>query len=156
MKGKGNNIFQPEECVKRAEVAQVIFNMYGSNASVKNISYFSDVEMDEWYTNSINWCVSRRIINGFPDGTFKPEDFVTREDVLHLLYKSTSHETLLNYESLENFNDYNSISEYAKEAVTWSVSKGVVLGDDLNNINPGKYLTRAEFAAILSRVCSIQ
>lgn len=153
MNGTGNNCFEPYRFVKRAEVAQVLYNMAGAE-KVQFTEAFSDVKDIDWYSEAVIWAAGKGLITGFSDGTFCPEKEITREElavIMHRLEKlpEASVDTV-------SFKDGGKISPFAQNAIEWAISKSVIGGDDKGNINPTAALTRAELATILFRYVKIQ
>ena len=88
------------------------------------------------------------VVNGVGEGKFDPMGNVTREQIATILWRyegSPAAEA-----DLSSFNDAASISDYAKEAMTWAVSEGILNGDN-GNLKPTASATRAEFACMIMR-----
>lgn len=93
IKGYEDGTFRPENTITRAEMAVIICKMTGITESAaeasKNVdSKFSDVKAGEWYTGYINIATGNGIIAGFPDGTFRPNEVLTLNQVLTLCVKA--------------------------------------------------------------------
>ena len=87
--GYEDGTFKPENTITRAEMAVILCKMVGidevtcnENKSVP--SKFSDVAVNEWYTGYINVAAGKGFLSGFPDGTFRPNDQLTMNQVLTL------------------------------------------------------------------------
>ncbi len=87
--GYEDGSFKPENTITRAEMAVILCKMVGidevtcnENKSVP--SKFSDVAVNEWYTGYINVAAGKGFLSGFPDGTFRPNDQLTMNQVLTL------------------------------------------------------------------------
>ncbi|MDO5785648.1 MAG: S-layer homology domain-containing protein [Eubacteriales bacterium] len=148
MAGVGNNKFDPNGIVERCQVAQIIWNMAGSPA-VTGTTPFVDVASNAWYTQAVVWAYQNQVVAGTSATTFAPAQSVTRQDFACMLYRyAGSPKTVTD---LSKFTDANAISAYAQDAVQWAVSKGIISGNDLSQLNPKGYLTRAEAASIIVR-----
>ncbi len=150
MNGTGNGFFEPYSNVKRSELAQVIYNISDIQFDYEFQQLFKDVSQNDWYSCAVMWAIKSNIMEGFSDQTFRPDNFVTREEVIYYLYKSQK----LNpprTSLTQNFADYSSVSHFAKDAIEWAISEKIIIGDDMDRINPSGYITRAEFATILVR-----
>lgn len=148
MNGKNDELFSPDEFTSRAQVAQTIYNMAGKPETGYQAS-FSDVKSEEWYASAVTWASQNKIVSGYPDGTFRPNAAISRQDIVVLLYRYSGspvvHENLLS-----QFKDAAEVYEYAYEAMEWSVETGLLQGSN-GSINPQDTATRAELAAILVR-----
>ena len=116
---------------------------------------FSDVEADMWYTEAIRWAVSEGVYVGYGDGTFGPNDKITREQMVTVMYRYEG----LNGEiatadfDMTTLSDYEEISDWAMEAMTWAFDTGLIIGTDVDvpTASPLKNATRAEVAMIFYR-----
>jgi hypothetical protein len=97
-----------------------------------------------WYEKALAWGVA----NGITDGT-NPDGNITREQLITILYRYVGSPAVTG--TLAAFPDAEAVSDYAKDALAWAISVGIIKGDDKGNINPQGNATRAEVAAILHR-----
>jgi hypothetical protein len=97
-----------------------------------------------WYEKALAWGVAQ----GITDGT-NPDGNITREQLITILYRYVGSPAVTG--TLAAFPDADAVSDYAKDALAWAISAGIIKGDDKGNINPQGYATRAEVAAILHR-----
>jgi len=153
MKGTGEGLFEPYRTVTRAEVAQALYNMAGEKISLPD-SAFTDVASDSWYAPAISWAVENGIINGFPDGLFRPDQKITREELAVILFRLEKNP--VKRADISNFSDSSTVSPFASNAIEWAVSKKVIKGDDRGCLNPKAGLTAAELATLLGRYVKIQ
>lgn len=152
MRGTGYNMFLPEDIATRAMVAQTIYNMEDPGVSGYQ-DIFTDVSAGQYYTDAVCWGAGKSIINGYPDGSFKPDNNITREDLVTLLYRYSGEE-VTDTAILAQFTDGESVSDYAEAAMSWAISEGVINGYLGNTLRPQNSTTRAELAAILARYYS--
>ncbi len=152
MEGVGDGVFAPEKTVTRAQMAGILWNLEGQPV-VNYLMTFTDVPDGKWYTEAIRWAASEGIISGFGDGTFRPEDTITREQMAAMLYfyerKLGSGGFTGDWEFHLTFDDAADISPWAREAVAWCTMKGVITGSD-NKFNPSGSSKRAHLATILA------
>ena len=150
MQGVNELCFDPYSPVRRSEASQVIFNMSGEKAPVfKNI--FSDVKADDWFSDAVIWCSEKGIMTEFQDTKFLPAQYITREELVISLYLyKNSPEVKENL--TEDFSDAQNVSDTAKDAFSWAIGAGIIEGDENKCLNPQKNLTRAELAAVLTRL----
>ena len=150
MYGTGGDTFEPYSYVRRAHVAQVLYRMAGEPLAAYE-QKFSDVSPTDWFGNGITWAANTKLITGYPDGTFKPNQVITREDLAVLLYRYIGSPESSGAASLDEFADGDKVSNYARDAVIWAVGEGLIQGYDDRTIQPQGVATRAELAVLLVR-----
>ncbi len=148
MVGVGNNKFDPNGTVTRSQVARIIWNMAGQPA-VSGTTPFTDVSSNSWYTQAVVWAYQNGVVKGTSSTTFEPNATVTRQDFTVMLYRYAGSPATST--DLSKFSDAGSVSSYAKDAVQWAVSKGIIVGTNNGLLNPKGSLTRAEAATIMVR-----
>lgn len=147
MTGQGNGVFSPEEETTRAQTAQVLYAMSGVvRPTVTQI--FTDVAPAMWYAASIQWAYQNQIVAGYPDGTFRPDESISRQDMVVLLYRNAGSPTVSGTQ-LQAFQDSASIGSYARAAMVWAMENQLVSGYPDGTVRPLNPITRAEFATIL-------
>ena len=139
--------FLPEEPMTRAMLVTVLHNMEGNPASDAPVS-FRDVG-DTWYTDAIRWAAEQGIVEGYPDGTFGPNDPVTREQMATILYRYSGSPAVS--DTALAFKDAALISRYAENAIHWAADQGILKGKPGNLLDPQGSATRAETATIFAR-----
>lgn len=82
VKGYDNGFFYPDQSITRAEIAAVIFRYLQPFPSWEN--YFSDIQ-GHWAQDFINTCHREGLLNGYPDGTFRPNNATTRAEAFAIL-----------------------------------------------------------------------
>ena len=116
---------------------------------------FSDVAQDEWYTSAVMWASENGIVYGVSDTAFEPETDITREQMIAVLYRYAKYKdrdlSKAESTSLDEFDDYSAVSDYAKDAFKWSVGNQIVNGKTDKTLNPGDKTVRAEVAVIIMR-----
>ena len=113
---------------------------------------FTDVDDGMYYAAPIAWAAGNGIVNGFPDGTFGPEDSVTREQMSAILYRYAGYKgfDVAAAADLSVCTDAGDIGSYAIEAMAWANASGLITGD-AGMLNPQGSATRAQVATILMR-----
>lgn len=151
MKGVSEDSFDPQGIVTRAQIAQILYNMEG-NPAFDLKGKFSDVAKNAWYYQPVMWAQSLGLVNGFPDGSFDPNATATREQMAAILQRYAAWKGLNadgSAKALSSFKDAKLISGWAKDAMQWATTLGVMNGDNLGRLNPLSSATRAEVAAML-------
>ena len=153
--GYGDGEFRPKQNMTRAEVVRVLFTLDGS-PSVTVTDRFSDVAQDAWYADEVEWAVSNGIVTGYPEGTFCPDNFVSRQDFVTMLYRFANYKEYDTTGRAElNFPDVDDTNEYAIEAFAWAIDSGIISGTveyDGIYLRPAASTTRAQVAKMLSVV----
>jgi hypothetical protein len=152
MIGMGDGRFDPDGATTRAMIVTVLYRVEGKPA-VTGGSPFGDVATGAWYTDAVIWAAANGIVNGYEDGTFHPDDAITREQLAAILYryaqtKGQGFQGLWSFRL--DFPDAGEVSEWADEAMHWMVMNGVVGGKD-GRLLPRGNASRAETATMLQR-----
>jgi len=86
--GYADSSFKPDKCVNRAEFLKMLFVVQEAElSSVENLS-FSDVDNSAWYAPYLATALQTKIVEGYEDGTFKPEQCVTRAEAAKMVVVS--------------------------------------------------------------------
>lgn len=151
MESAGADTFAPKEAADRATFVHALWKMAGSPV-VNYIMPFSDVDGLGWDTEAIRWAAAMGIATGYPDGTFRPAEAITRQEMATFLYR---------YEQtrgggfegawmfLLDYTDRADVAEWAYEPLCWLTMKGLMQGDGTGALNPKSTATRAEMAQII-------
>lgn len=86
--GYENGEVQPQNSITRAEVAAIFFRLLEDGIRSENFTHqndFSDVAADAWYCSSVSTLSRMGIIAGYPDGTFRPQNQITRAETMSLV-----------------------------------------------------------------------
>lgn len=148
--GYSDGTFKPDNNITRAELAKVISTarQYTATADIN----FSDVAADDWYAEDLKKCVAAGVIGGYEDGTFKPDNNVTREEAAAMFQRAYQ----VNSHGLITFADSAEISPWAQTAVTALVGTGVINGyPEDNTFRPAASITRAEVVKVLDGITSV-
>ena len=156
--GDENGNFNPDNSITRAEFAAIIVRALGLPLD-NGVSSFSDVGTSSWYCGYIETAAAYGIINGYGDGTFGPNDLITREQAMTMIARAmaiTGLETVLSDSGinrlLASYTDSENISDYAKTGVEACIETGVVTGKTSSTIAPKDTITRAEVAVMVQRL----
>ena len=152
MSGTSSNTFSPDAMTSRAMLVAILYRQAG-NPEAGMHPRFSDVPAEAWYENALAWAVEAGVIGGYADGRFGPNDPVTREQFVTILWRYTGSPAGTQTDS---FSDGKVISAYAAEAVQWAAGKGIISGRSDGRFAPHSGVTRAEAAVMLYRYLSRQ
>lgn len=147
MDGTSSVSFAPGMLLNRAMAAQVLYNLADGTASTA--AGFPDVAASAWYADAVNWAAANGYVTGYDNGSFGPEDSLTREQLAVILYRYAGFPEPTG--SLDGFTDAASASDYAVDALRWAVGEGLLTGKDGGRLDPAGTASRAELAQILAR-----
>ncbi len=147
MDGTSSVSFAPGMLLNRAMAAQVLYNLADGTASTA--AGFPDVAASAWYADAVNWAAANGYVTGYDNGSFGPEDSLTREQLAVILYRHAGSPEPTG--SLDGFTDAASTSDYAVDALRWAVGEGLLTGKDGGRLDPAGTASRAELAQILAR-----
>lgn len=153
MNGVGNGKFDPDGTVTRAQLVTVLYRLAGTPSVSGQAQPFSDVPAAQWYTDAVIWAAASGVVNGVGDGKFDPNSRVTREQIATILFRYTAAQDNAP-DALDGFPDAAAVSVYARPAMRWAVSSGLIGGTVINNtvcLDPLSGATRAQIAVMLSR-----
>ena len=153
IKGTSENTFSPAANITRADFAILLVRAF--ELSSDNTENFTDVSESDYFARELAIARNTGIVNGIGDNKFAPKNTITREDMMVIVYRAL---TGLGVEFVgraapgtPEYPDFNSVSEYAREAVSALVEAGLVNGKN-GKIAPLDYTTRAEVAVLLKRI----
>lgn len=151
MVGMDEKTFAPDQHLSRAMLAVILYAMAGEPA-VTGESPFTDVPAGCWYTDAIVWAAQNGIVCGFGDGTFRPNEAVTRAQAAVMLYgyAAFTGADVTARADLSAYSDAGQIPAWALDAMQWANARRLIVGRDSSHLVPDGKTTRAEMAAILS------
>lgn len=154
---QNSSLFRPGENTTRREAAQTLasLNQYTTGIAAEGKSEFQDAPNSPL----ISWTADAGIIKGYDENTFAPDDTLTREQAVTIIYRYCQHELLGTEEitspGYDNFKDKDEVCDWAKEAFQWAYAHNIINGrpkDDDIILAPHDTLTRAEFAQMLTNM----
>lgn len=149
MSGTAPNMFQPNEPITRAMLAQVLYNQAG-RPSVEYKSSYADVDSNAWYAPAVAWATEAGLVSGYGNGIFGPSDYVTREQIATILWRQSG--SPVSEYDLSAFADSSAVSSYALDAMRYACKQGIIEGRDGHLLSPGSNVTRAEVCAMFMRL----
>ncbi len=151
MVGMDEKTFAPDQQLSRAMLAVILYAMAGEPA-VTGEGPFTDVPAGCWYTDAIVWAAQNGIVCGFGDGTFRPNEAVTRAQAAVMLYgyAAFTGADVTARADLSAYSDAGQIPAWAMDAMRWANARRLIVGRDSSHLVPDGKTTRAEMAAILS------
>ena len=149
--GYPDGSFKPDNKITRAEFTKLVNKTMGFTTSETSINY-SDVSQTDWFYQDVLIGNSYGYIKGFPDNSFKPNEFITREQAAVVLSRVLKMETneLING---NQFSDASQIGTWSIPSINILIKEGIMKGYSDNTFKPSGEVTRAEAAVLLNR-CS--
>ena len=151
MSGTSAVTFAPNASTTRGMIVSVLYRLEGSPEA--GDSTFTDVKTGAYYAKAVAWAAENGIVGGYGDGTFGPNDEITREQLAAILYRYAQFKDydVSKKADLTAYSDYAQVSAYAKDAVAWANAAGILSGTSATTLSPRDHATRAQVAAILVR-----
>ncbi len=145
--GTSETTFEPDDTMTRATVVTVLANTEGMDLSRYLHTDYTDVADDKWYTPYIAWASQNRVVSGYGNGIFGPDDPITVEQAIQILY---------NYGGflpdvsavIDGYADGASVSGWALDAMRWALDNGIYAGED-GELRPQMQASRALMAQLM-------
>ena len=147
--GYPDGTFAPNRGMTRAEVA-TMFTRLLKDRPVKWLHYssgLSDIYAGDWYADTVGYAVQKGIVSGYPDGTFKPNQPITRAEFASIASRFAA----LTEEKDLSFSDLDA-SHWGYKAIRLAASNGWISGYPDNTFRPEKAISRAEVTSITNRM----
>ena len=149
MQGYSDGTFRPNKVMTRAEVASVLASFIETKATDQKV--MKDVPQNAWYAAAVNKAMSLGYMKGYADGTFRPNEGVTRAEYAAILANVKN----LKASKVMKFKDMKE-SHWANQAISAAVEAGIMSGYGDNLIKPDKVITRAEFVVMTNRAFGLK
>ncbi|MBS7220216.1 MAG: S-layer homology domain-containing protein [Clostridiales bacterium] len=150
--GYPDGTFLPDNSITRAEFLTLVNKIFKFENKI-NIN-FIDVRPDYWAYSEIQKGISAGYVSGDKNGTFRPDDFITRQEAAVIINKLLDNTEIT--ENKPNFKDAYDIDEWAKNSVDIVYEYGILSGFPNGTYRPKKYMTRAEAVSALKRLTEIK
>ncbi len=146
--------FAPDKPMTRAMFVTVLGRLRGVDETYSGDKPFRDVKLGKYYTAYVAWAAKKGIVEGYEDKTFRPNAYVTREQICKIMAMFCQREKieLKTAQDPIAFKDDQSISSWAKEHVDFCQKAGLVGGIKKKGgfvFKPSDCATRAQVATIL-------
>lgn len=133
MSGIGNRQFAPESSLTRAQLASVLYRI-GGEPAVAGTDAFTDTVDGAWYSDAVLWASQQRVVSGYGGGLFGPNNPVTREQMTAILWRYAGRPEA----GSAAVSDGETASSYARPAINWAVSNGIVAPASGTTFAPGR------------------
>lgn len=154
--GYGNDLYGPDDTVTRGQLITILWRNAGSPEPEQQAT-FTDVVEGKYYEDAISWAETSKVISGYGNGCFGPDDFITREQMASILYRMNGSvsgaETMFTATYDSAFADEETVANAMKEAVYWAIYAEVWCGTDSTAVGtvlaPKEGATRGQIAVML-------
>ena len=141
MGGYNATTFGPNDTLTRAMVVQVLYNKEGQPA-INGSHKFPDVKSGDWFNNAVTWANVNKVVGGYGDGRFGPNDKVTLEQIAVILWNYSGNPT-----PTGDASSLGTHSDWAANALSWAAAKGIFKNVPYNTVTGTA--TRAQTAQML-------
>ncbi|MCL2420659.1 MAG: S-layer homology domain-containing protein, partial [Defluviitaleaceae bacterium] len=141
--------FMPNGSATRAEVAAMLYRLLdqtNARRPMTSNSTFSDVSSDAWYYHFVTTLAAMDVITGYPDGTFRPNQPITRAELTSLVTRFVQ---ASNMTANNRFTDLNS-SHWAFGFIMQAYGHGWIVGYPDGTFRPDANITRAEAVTVIN------
>ena len=151
VQGYPDGTFRPDAEVTRAEFLAMVDRAF----QVPAVNYgntLEDVSTQDWFAQDVASALAAGFVNGYPDGTFRPQEGVSREEaacILAKLLKMDDATTL-------SFSDADQIDSWAQTSVSGLVSAGIMTGYPDGTFRPQLVINRAEAVVMINKALAFQ
>ncbi|THF83225.1 S-layer homology domain-containing protein [Cohnella fermenti] len=148
--GFADGSLRPDQTITRIEFVALANRLfaYKGTAAVD----FADVPGGAWFASEVKAAVGAGYVSGFPDGTFKPNQALSRVEAAVMLAKLVPVLERDGANSLDAFTDRDSVPAYGRASLGALIGSGYVKGFADRTVRPGQKLTRAEAVVLLDRI----
>lgn len=147
--GYNDNTVRPDKTITRAEVATIFYRLLRDDVRSQYFTRsnsFSDVNAGNWFNTAVSTMANAGIVNGYPDGTFRPNAPITRAEFATITAKFDSKSA----SSSSTFTDV--AGHWAKQYIDRAAELGWITGYGDGSFRPNQNITRAEAATMINRV----
>lgn len=147
--GRPDGLVHPEQPITRAEAATIFFRLLSEEARQHywyTRNAYSDVAANDWHNNAISTLAKAGIVKGCPDGSFRPNDNISRAEFVTMVSRVVEAKEVTKH----SFRDTR--GHWAESAVDNAQSIGIVQGYSDGLFHPNEQVTRAEVMAICNRL----
>lgn len=151
MNGTSAHTFSPDMPMTRAMLVTILWRMAGQPDA--KASPFADVVSGSWYAKAVYWAYDRGLVTGVSETAFAPNEPVTREALVTILYRYAALKQSLPAaeDGAGRFPDGKQVSAFARNAVSWALQTGLLTGVSKTKLSPKGLATRAQIAVLLER-----
>lgn len=150
--GTSETEFSPDVTISRAMVTEVFRRLATDKNAGENVK-FEDVKDDAWYAESVKWAAFMNIIKGYENGTFKPNQKVTRQEFAIMICRMLDAFNIeLPKDNEVDLSKFGSLENWSKDAVIRVLQEGLLKIEPNGEFGPKSLVSRKELALILDKI----
>lgn len=153
VKGYPGGSFKPDYSITRAEFITLVNKSFGITESAP--VHFADVSSTDWFFKDVCKAMTAGYISGYEDGTLKPDNEISRQEVAVILSRLLKLKTTENTNAVSRFKDLESIPQWSNGPVNAVVANGYMAGYPDQTYKPERFITRAEAIVTLDRALGV-
>ena len=147
--GYPDGTVQPNGQITRAEATTIFFRLLTEESRSANLTKtngYTDVASDAWYNTAVSAMTKAGIVDGYPDGTFRPNAAITRAEFAAIAarFDNDGDKTAAKFSDIAN--------HWAKDEISIAYNNGWINGYPDGTFGPQRNITRAETATMINRV----
>ncbi len=153
--GMGNGIYAPQNEFTREQFCKIMVEALGYE-QMEYQGGFSDLATDKWSSSYVQAAVDNGLFKGYPDGTFKPEQIISRQEMAVVVANAAVASEKVSQEKLNKFVmekseylDRDEVPAWSANAVAWLEAQNVFVGVATENFEPTKLVNRAQAALVV-------
>lgn len=150
IKGYSDNTFKPNNTITRAEFITLVNNVFGYKEKAE--LSFTDIKSSDWYFSEIAKAIEAGYVKGYADGTIKPNNEISRQEVAMVISNIMRLEMDENSAEISKLKDNKAIQVWSKGAIGAVLEKGYMKGYTDQTFKTGNPITRAEATVALNNV----
>ncbi|MBQ6575027.1 MAG: S-layer homology domain-containing protein [Lachnospiraceae bacterium] len=152
VKGTGKNYYSPQAACTRANFAIMLWRLYGSPEPESTSVPFADLgnDMKDTRTKAVLWAYENGIINGYSDGTFKPNKKCTRAQIVIMLWKAAGKPEPKGRMPFTDSAE-EKVGKNQAKAILWTYRAGITKGTTSKTFSPNKACKRYQIAYFLCK-----
>ena len=153
--GTSSTTFSPNLTTTRGMLVTILYRLEDEPA-ISSACPFDDVKAGSYYEDAITWAAANNIVAGDGAGKVSPDDAITREQMVAILYRyaqSKGYDTSASAD-ISVFSDAAQISNWALDAIKWACGEELIQGNNAQLMPQGNAI-RCQVAAILMRFCEL-
>ena len=154
--GATDTEFRPNKNITRGMIVTILWRMEGQ-PTVTGVKDFPDVNTKDYYSKAVRWATKNKVVNGYNNGNFGPNDNITREQLATILcnYAKYKGKNVNVTADTSKFADWYKVTGYARPAMNWAIKTGVITGKyNGTKVDPQGTASRAEAAGMIYNYCT--
>ena len=152
--GTSADTFSPDLAMTRGMFVTVLGRLAKVTGDKPENTSFFDVAPGAYYAPYVEWASENGIVNGTSSTTFSPEQEITREQMVTILHRYFGGGSPAEPKPTVLFCDGDAVSPYAREAMSWAVARGLIVGIG-DRLEPKATATRAQVAQVFYNARSL-